>query len=223
MESLYLVPNLALPMIVTSLLAIEATRLRLAAYAYLAQALLLVGIFLSLAIATHNEWLYLWAVVAFITKANLIPYLLFAYIRRTGVVEERQPLIPFAPSVVIACVLMVTFYNLIHAHVHFLAPTILAQTEPYRTTLAVALTVFTLGIYGLVSRRDAIKSVVALCLLENGVHLSLVSLAPRMPETPVIGIATEVFVTVWLLLYVVGGIREQFGSTDASVLNQLRG
>lgn len=223
MESLGIVSNLALAMVVTSLLAIEVTRLRTAAYAYLAQALLLVAIFLSFAIATHNQWLYVWAVVALVTKATLIPYLLFAYIRRTGTVEERKPLVPFAPSVIIACVLMVTFYNVIHSHVHFLAPTGLAQTEPYRTNLAVALTIFTLGLYGMVSRRDAIKSVVALCLLENGVHLSLVSLAPFMPEMPIIGIVTEVFITVWLLLYVIGGIRDQFGSTDATRLNELRG
>jgi hydrogenase-4 component E len=218
-----IVSNLALAMVVTSLLAVEVTRLRTAAYAYLAQALLLVAIFISLAIATGNDWLYLWAVVALVTKATLIPYLLLAYIRRTGAVEERKPLIPLAPSVVIACVLMVGFYKVIHSHVHLLAPTAIATGEPYRSTLAVALTVFTLGLYGMVSRRDAIKSVVALCLLENGVHLSLVSLAPGLPEMPIIGIVTEVFVAVWMLLYVISGIREQFGSTDATALSQLRG
>ena len=223
MGELGIVSNLALAMVVTSLLAIEVTRLRTAAWAYLAQALLLVAIFVAFAVVTHNEWLYLWAVVALITKATLIPYLLFAYIRRTGVIEERRPLIAFAPSVLIACVVMVAFYNIVHVHAEFLAPTAMAQTEPYRTNLAVALTIFTLGLYGMVSRRDAIKTVVSLCLLENGVHLSLVSLAPFMPEMPIIGIVTEIFVSVWMLLYVVGGIRDQFDSTDATALTELRG
>lgn len=223
MEALGLVSNIALAMVVTSLLAVELTRLRAAAYAYLAQALLLVAIFFSFAVATNNEWLYVWGLVALVTKATLIPYLIFAYLRRTGVVEERKPLVPFAPSVAIACVLMVTFYKVVHTHVHFLAPTEIATGEPYRSNLAVALTIFTLGLYGMVSRRDAIKSVLALCLLENGVHLSLVSLAPFMPEMPIIGIVTEVFVAVWMLLYVIGGIRQQFDSTDATALSELRG
>ena len=91
----------------------------------------------------------------------------------------------------------------------------------WRTNLAVAFTIFVLGIYAILTRRDAIKTVIGLCLLENGVHLSLVSLAPAMKETALAGIATEVVVTVYLLLYIIGGIREKFGTTDTSKLSEL--
>ncbi|MBC7288671.1 MAG: hydrogenase 4 membrane subunit [Armatimonadetes bacterium] len=217
------VANIALAMIVTSLIAAEIRALRISAFAYLIQALLLVSIFVAIAFATGSEWLMVWAFVALVTKATLIPWLLFAYIRRTGVATEAPPYIDFAPSVLLACVLMVLFYKLTHVHAEFLAPGPEIATEPYRTTLAVALTIFTLGLYAIVSRRDAIKSVIALCLLENGVHLSLVSLAPGMPEMPIIGIVTEVFVTVWLLLYVISGIQQVFGTTDTAMLRTLRG
>jgi hydrogenase-4 component E len=222
-QSVGFVANFALAMIVTSLVAVEVRMLRVAAYAYLAQALLLVSIFVAFAFATGSEWLMIWAFVALITKATLIPWLLFAYIRRTGVSQEAPPYIDFGPSVLLACVLMVGFYKLTHVHAAFLAPTDAVMDEPYRTNLAVALTIFTLGLYAIVSRRDAIKSVIALCLLENGVHLSLVSLAPGMPEMPVVGIVTEVFVTVWLLLYVISGIQEVFGTTDTGALRTLKG
>jgi len=216
-----LVANLALAMVATSLTAVEARNLRISAYAYLAQALLLVAIFVVFAWALNNPLLYLWAVVALVTKATLIPALLFSYIRQTRT-QETKPIIGLGVSVVLGAILMVAFYKLVHTQAHFLAPTELATGEPFRTNLAVALTIFTLGLYAMVSRRDAIKSVVALCLLENGVHLSLVSLAPNMPEMPIIGIVTEVFVTVWLLLYIIRGVNEQFGSTDASALQELR-
>lgn len=215
--------NLALAMVVTSLIAVEVRALRISAYAYLVQALLLVSIFVVFAFATGSEWLMVWAFVALITKATLIPWLLFAYIRRTGVRQEAPPYIDFAPSVLLACVLMVGFYKLTHIHAQFLAPAPQLAEEPYRTNLAVALTIFSLGLYAIISRRDAIKSVIALCLLENGVHLSLVTLAPGMPEMPIIGIVTEVFVTVWMLLYVISGIQEVFGTTDTAVLKSLRG
>ena len=63
---------------------------------------------------------------------------------------------------------------------------------------------------------------IGLCLLENGVHLSLVSLAPGLPETALFGVATEVVVTVFLLLYVIGGVRQVFGSTDTFMLRELK-
>ena len=91
----------------------------------------------------------------------------------------------------------------------------------WRTNLAVAFTIFVLGIYAILTRRDAIKTVIGLCLLENGVHLSLVSLAPAMKETALAGIATEVVVTVYLLLYIIGGIREKFKTTDTFKLSEL--
>ncbi len=216
-----LVANVALAMIATSLLAVEARNLRISTYAYLVQALLLVTIFIIFAQALGNPLLYLWAIVALVTKATLIPVLLLSYIRRTRSLET-PPFLGVVISVILACIVMVSFYKLVHTQVHFLAPTELATGEPFRTNLAVALTIFTLGLFALVSRRDAIKSVVALCLLENGVHLSLVSLAPNMPEMPIIGIVTEVFVTVWLLLYIIQGVNEQFGSTDTIALQQLR-
>jgi hypothetical protein len=43
-----------------------------------------------------------------------------------------------------------------------------------------------------------------------------------MPETALFGVATEVVVTVFLLLYVVDGVRREFGSTDTFRLRELR-
>jgi hydrogenase-4 component E len=94
--------------------------------------------------------------------------------------------------------------------------------EPFRTNLAVSLTVFILGLYCILSRRDAIKTVHGLLVLENGVHLSLVSLAPLLRETAIIGIVTDVVVAAYLLLYIILGVFEKFGSTDTFQLKGLR-
>jgi hypothetical protein len=42
-----------------------------------------------------------------------------------------------------------------------------------------------------------------------------------MRETALAGIATEVVITVALLLYIVTGIQEKFGSTDTFQLSEL--
>ncbi len=213
-----LISTLSLIMIVTSVSAVEARNLRVAALAYAAQALLICALILSFAVG--NAALYWWAGVAFVTKAVITPWLLLAYVRRT-VDREVRAIIGFGPSVIIASIILVSFYKLTHAYAGFLAPTSAATHGVFRTNLAVALTVFLVGLYAILSRRDAIKTVVGLCLLENAVHLSLVSLAPGIRETALVGIATEVVITVYLLLYIISGIYQKFGSTDTYKLSEL--
>jgi hydrogenase-4 component E len=198
---------------------VEVRRLRLSAAAYSVQALLIVA--LLLCFAPGNPALVWWAATALLTKAVLTPYFLFRFIGANGD-RELRPLIGFGPSVIVAAGLMIGFYRLTHTHVALLAPSALAQQEVFRTNLAVASTVFLLGLFAVLSRRDAIKTVIGLCLLENGVHLSLVSLAPELPETALFGVASEVVVTVFLLLVVIAGVRSQFGTTDTLALRELQ-
>jgi hydrogenase-4 component E len=214
-----LIETLSLTLVITSVAAVEMRRLKFSIVAYLCQALLIVGLLLSF--ASVNKALYWWAAIALLTKAVLTPWFLFRAIR--GVDDrELKPVIGFVPSAVIVALLMMSFFHLTHGKVALLAPTGMAQLEVFRTNLAVASTVFALGLYAVLTRRDAIKAVIGLCLLENGVHLSLVSLAPSLPETALFGVATEVVVTVFLLLYVIGGVRQVFGSTDTFLLRELR-
>ncbi len=213
-----LIETLSLIMIITSLVAVETHNLKRAAAAYCVQALLVCG--LILAFAAANPALYTWAAVALVTKAIATPWLLLHYVGKTGV-REAKAIIGFGPSVLIASLLLITSYTLTHRYVHFLAPTAEAAQGVFRTNLAVSMTVFALGLYAILSRRDAIKTVIGLCLLENAIHLSLVSLAPHMRETALVGIATEVVITVALLLYVIAGIKEQVGTTDTFELSEL--
>jgi len=214
-----LIRVLSLTVVITSVLAVEFRKLKLAAVAYLFQALLIVALLATF--ASFNHALYWWAATALVTKAILIPWFLFRTIKKTQEIEH-SPIVGFVPSVVVAAVLMIGFFRLTHSQVDLLAPTALAQEELFRTNLAVAATVFALGLYALLTRRDAIKTVIGLCLLENGVHLSLVSLAPGLSETALFGIASEVVITVFLLLYVIEGVYREFGTTDTFRLRELQ-
>ena len=212
-----LIHTLSLLMIFTSFAAVEARNLRHATVAYLAQALLICG--LLLAYSVQNEALLYWAATALVTKAILVPW--FLWRATEGADEETKPVIGFGISAVLVIALLSAMYKFTHAHAGLfvnVGPELAALAE---TNLAVAFTVFALGIYAILTRRDAIKTVIGLCLLENGVHLSLVSLAPTIRETALAGIATEVVVTVYLLLYIIGGIRETFGTTDTFKLSEL--
>jgi hydrogenase-4 component E len=214
-----LIETLSLIMVITSVAAVEMRRLKFSATAYLCQALLMVG--LLVAFGTVNTALYWWAGTALLTKAVLTPWFLFRSIRGTDD-RELKPVIGLGPSVIVACLLMLGFVHLTHGQATLLALAGMAQLEVFRTNLAVASTVFALGLYAVLTRRDALKTVIGLCLLENAVHLSLVSLAPELSETAVFGVATESVVTVFLLLYVIGGVRQEFGTRDTFQLRELR-
>jgi hydrogenase-4 component E len=205
-------------LIITSFGAVVTRNLRYATYIYAIQALLLTTV-ISL-FATASPTLFLWAAVAFITKFIIITWLLLSFIK--GMPEyEIKAIIGFAPSVVIVTLLVIILYEITHKYVHFLAPTTLATEEPFRTNVAVSLIVFTLGLYGILTRRDAFKTAIGLCLLENGAHLSLVSLAPGLKETVIIGIVTDVVLGVYLLLFIIRGLREVAGTTDTYQLTEL--
>lgn len=216
---LRLVYSLSLSLVITSLLAVQMRRLRASAIAYVAQALLIVALIVCFAVRNHA--LYWWAATALVTKAVLIPWFLFRAVPSADTMEVK-PLVGLGPSVVIAALLITGSFKLMHAQFEWIAPAGLTVADVYRTNLGVASTVFMLGLYALLTRRDAIKTVVGLCLLENGVHLSLISLAPSLPETALFGVASEVVVTVYLLLYVIRGVEREFGTRDTLQLRELQ-
>jgi hydrogenase-4 component E len=212
-----LVHTLSLLMILTSFAAVEARNLRHATIAYICQALLICGILA--AYSAQNSALLYWAATALVTKAILIPW--FLWKSTEGAEQETKPIIGFGVSAVLLILGLSLMYKLTHMHAALFISVKGGMATLLATNLAVAFTVFALGLYAILSKRDAIKTVIGLCLLENGVHLSLVSLAPGIKETALAGIATEVVVTVYLLLYIIGGVREKFESTDTFKLSEL--
>ena len=214
-----LISALSLSLILTAYLIIEIKNLRYATYVYILQSLLMCSLFLTY--AGQNPRLYYWALTALVTKVFIIPFMLLRTIRRTKVLEV-PPVIGYLGSIIFLTVVIVIFYRLTHKYVDFIAPTPLATQEPFRTNLAVSLALFVMGLYCILVRRDAIKAVLGLTILQNGVHLSLVTLVPLLEETGVIGIITDLVIAVVLLLYLTQGVYQKFGSTDTFNLKGLR-
>jgi len=169
----------------------------------------------------ENPSLYLWGLTCFITKVIIIPLIIWHYVKRIPRIEYK-PFIGFAVSVFIIAVISLVFFNLFQKVIDFLAPTAASTQEPIRSLLASAFTIFMLGLYTLGTRKDAVKTVIGLALLENGIHLVLLSLVPNLSETTMIGILTNVIAVVFILLYLSRTIYEVFGSTDTTKLSELK-
>jgi hydrogenase-4 component E len=214
-----LVRVLSLTLLITSFFAVESRSLKRAIGAYVAQALVMVAVIACF--ATRHPSLWLWVATALVTKVGLVSWMLHRAARR-GEDREVAPYVGTLASAFLIAAIALIGYRLVHANAWLLAPTPLAQLEPYRTNVAVSLTLLFIGGYAVLTRRDAIKVVIGVCLIENGAHLSLVSLAYEMRETVLIGIVTDVVLAVFLLLHMVRGIEEQLGSRDTTRLKALR-
>ena len=101
-------------LILTSLLVIETKKLRLSAILYAVQSVVLVLIFLALAITMHAEQLYWWAASAFVTKALLVPYVLYKAQQRMGNSEPDAPTVKPAISLMLAAVTVVVSFVVVN-------------------------------------------------------------------------------------------------------------
>jgi hydrogenase-4 component E len=220
--SSYAIMYISLLMIVTSLLAVEWRRLPEAVYTYQVQSVLIALVFALYAHLLHNPALYYWSGTALVSKGIVVPWLLRRYVLRVHS-KETPPMLGILTSQVLgfAAALLAFGWAFKHHADLVLLPELAG--EPYRMNSAVAAAVLMIGFYALLTRRDAFKIVIGLCLLENGVHMGLISLAPSIPETALIGVVTDVVVSVGMLLYIVTGIYRSAGSLDTSHIAQLRG
>jgi len=218
----YAIMYISLLMIVTSLLAVEWRMLPEAVYTYQVQSVLIALVFALYAFSLDNPALYYWSGTALVSKGIVIPWMLRRYVLRIHS-KETPPMLSILPSMVfgIAAALLAFGWAFKHHADLVLLPSLAG--EPYRMNSAVAAAVLMIGFYALLTRRDAFKIVIGLCLVENGVHMSLISLAPSIPETALIGVVTDVVVSVLMLLYIVTGIYRSAGSLDTSHIAQLRG
>jgi len=218
--------NLLVGLMATHLLlsmAVAETRnLRVATSALVLQSATLAAIFATFGVLWHQPWFYGACASALLTKVIFIPALLFYHVLR---VPEREvpPIIGFRLSVLLMMVLVVVFYYLFYSLMYLIAPTREALVEPNRSSLAMALVVFSLGAYVCAVRRDVVKMVIGLVLLENGSHLALVTLAPQLPETTLLLVASNIVIAAGFLAYISRRTYEMLGTTDITTLSRLRG
>jgi len=206
---------------IASVCAAEIRNLKTATIFLLVQSLLLALIIVAFAEKSQNYTLYWWVAMTVVSKVIIIPALLWWHIKRTSFLEVK-PLVSFVVSFIILAVFLIAFYQMIHTYVNFLAPTAEASIEPSRSALALAFTIFVLGLYVLVIHRDAVKIIIGLHLLENGVHLALVTLVPQLPVTTILGIVSNVVVAAIFLLLLTHSIYKAYGSSDTLSLSTLK-
>ena len=203
-------------LLLTSLLVIETRRPRQSAVLYSLQSVILVLIFLALAALMDAPQLYLWAASAFLTKAVLVPLILY---RALGKVDEGTTSLTTvsAPvSIILAALAVVVSFTVV-------SQIQLPSAAAFLPALAISVAHFFFGQLCIVTQRNIFKQILGFCLMENGSHLTLALLAYRAPELVEIGVATDAVFAVIILVLLAGQIYKRLHTLDSAELNVLKG
>ena len=208
---------LSIAMIVTSLSVFGLRNYKTAIYVYALQTALLVSIFLLLSTTHLAEQLCTWAFIAFFTKVLFIPFILLRLVKKLGVVSEDEPVGGFFVSPIIA----ISFSLAIAMSVYptYMEFSLIKESIP----LIASITIFMIGIFGFILRNSAIKQILAYCMFENGIHLSLALMAYNSPEIAELGILTDALFAVLIMSVLAERFYKYFGSLDVSKATELKG
>jgi hydrogenase-4 component E len=211
-----LINSLSGLLIITSLMVIEARKMRTAAILYGVQSMVLVLIFLALAVTMEAEQLYFWAASAFVTKVLLVPFILYRAQKGVAEADQVQMNIKPAVSIMIAAVTLVISFVVVNQ----LNLQIAVEFKP---ALAVSVAHFFFGELCIMTQRNLLKQVLGFCLMENGSHLTLALLAYDAPELVEIGIATDAVFGVIIMTVLALQIYKNLHTLDAASLTTLKG
>ncbi len=201
----------SLGMVVTAMLISDERRLARACKLYAVQSLLLAIVFATLGL-TVDVYMLAWAASAIVTKTILVPYILLRVVRRSRATEERPvagPGVTWASTAAAAALGFSLGYML--------------GGRLLGVELGVAVTLFLIGLIQIVARSSMVKQLLGLCHFENSSHLTLALLAPGLPETIEIGLATDAILLVFFGALVAMRVYGLTGSLDSTILSRLRG
>lgn len=188
-------------------------------YAFTAESWL-IGI-LSASVGYYGNYpeLYLIAILTFLFRGCLLPYLIFRIIRRMHVPREVHVILQASSSLVIGA-LAVVFALAVASEIG-------AELGFGGTVVVLALTVMLsmklIGFLMLTVRHEAISQILGLLVLENGIFLGAQILVPGMPLLIEIVILFDLLIVVACFGLLVQYLMTHVGTTSSLQLRRLAG
>jgi len=180
----------------------------------------LIGI-LSASVGYYGNYpeLYLIAILTFLFRGCLLPYLIFRIIRRMRVPREVHVILQPSSSLVIGALAVVFALGV--------ASEVGVQLGFSGTVVVLALTVMLsmklIGFLMLTVRHEAISQILGLLVLENGIFLGAQILVPGMPLLIEIVILFDLLIAVACFGLLVQYLMTDVGTTSSLQLRRLVG
>ncbi len=173
--------------------------------------------FLPLLVAEHGLGIrvVLFALVAFLLRGAIFPWLLLRAIRSSGIRAEVEPLVGYSASI-LAGIVMVALSFWIASQL------VLPWAAVSPLVLPLALATILTGLFLIVGRRKALMQVMGYLVLENGIFIFGVALAREQPLLVEMGVLLDVFVAVFVMGIMIFHISREFDHIDVDQLTSLK-
>lgn len=200
--------------LLTSLLVVSRRRQLECVAALRLNAVALALIAITVAVATRAWHIALAGVLALVVKAGIIPALLATRARRSR--TEVRALVSLPAGALVCGTLVVLAFSQTRALFG-------SREDILAACLPVSVAVTLIGLFVMVTRRQALMQVVGLVLLENAIFLAAVSLTYGMPLVVEIGVLLDLMAGVAVLGLFVQRLEEALGEADTTSLTGLKG
>jgi hydrogenase-4 component E len=155
------------------------------------------------------------AILTLAIKSMLIPYIFIYIIREIKVKREIALYVGISPSLIIGGILVVISYYLIRS--------ISVITELSSFALSASMSLVSIGLFIMISRKKAIMQMLGILIMENGLFLGAISLTNGMPLLVELGIFFDVLIGVLIMGIIIFRINKTFETIDTDMLKTLIG
>jgi hydrogenase-4 component E len=201
--------------LVSTFMILGSTRLYSCVRSFGIQSFLLACVAGIVAYSTGKDDIYIVAILTFILKAAVIPYIFLYIIREIKVKREVELYVNISPSLIIGGVLVVISYYLIQS--------ISIISELSGLALSAAMSLVSIGLFIMISRKKALMQMLGILIMENGLFLGAISLTSGMPLIVELGIFFDVLIGVLIMGILIFRINKTFESIDTDMLKTLIG
>jgi hydrogenase-4 component E len=210
---------IAIASLLLSFVMLGSRALRHYLYAFSAQSWLIAILSASVGYYAHFPELYLIAILTFLFRGLLLPYLLLRIVRRLAIPREPHEILRPSSSLVVGALSVVFALAVAHS--------ISAELNLAGTIVVLALTVMLsmklIGFLILAARQEAVSQILGLLILENGIFLGSQILVPGMPLLLEIVILFDLLIVVACFGVLVRYLMADAGTTSSRDLRRLVG
>jgi len=178
---------------------------------FAAQGWILAATAALVAYSTGESELYISAIMTFVLKGLLLPWMLWRVIRKLHVHREVEPLMNSGVTVMIA--VAVTLFSF-----HIIQPIEATSELMTRNSMAIATACVLLSMLMMITRKKAITQVIGFLAVENSLFFAAIGATNGMPLVVEIGIAFDVLIAALIFGLFFFQIRNTFDSLEIDTM-----
>jgi len=164
------------------------------------------------AYSSGEEELYISAIMTFLLKGLLLPWMLWRVIQNLHVHREVEPLMNNGITMMLA--VMVTLFSF-----HVIQPIQITSELMTRNSMSIATACVLLSMLMMITRKKAITQVIGFLAVENSLFFAAIGATNGMPLVVEIGIAFDVLIAALIFGLFFFQIRTTFDSMEVDTMN----